>query len=558
MPEGAGQKRRKLRRESSATSQGEQAGDASLMLSASSRVTVPDEIVEGHLLPELAWGNLHSFRGLLPAGSPLACGVGGSSTLGPLELSWASCCSGSEGVHYVVEAMNKALSQFNVDVRFTHKFSCESDKRKRAWIKTVLESGPLFTKDQAEAAGSNGCISQNILDVGQKVARCERHQADCEVCHVDVLVLGTSCKDLSRANSSVDRQKLVLAETQSRGGSAQTFRGFLAYCEGHRPTLIIYENVDSIDDKVSNTTETNLSLLMKSMQELGYQGQKVMTDAQEFGLPCRRRRLYVFFVLVSDPRLNQRSRDTVQVIETFRKLVSSCLRSAPCATECLLTERVDSHAEIVCGGLAEVVKAQEKAAERKAPPNNTWINKHMEYAEQLGVRWAAPLPESLVMNEWFSTLTKREGDCLRLSRIAGPTAAFRNLSQSVGRAHGNTLQDSGKHVAPTMLPGQVLWAESQERLLTGVEAMILQGYPIMPLLEKLKANGQVQVRLKENFTESFLTDLAGNAMALPVVLAIFQAGMAAVGFKQCVQAASEDDVRLAMEAVAMLRPSTGK
>ena len=65
MPEGAGQKRRKLRRESSATSQGEQAGDASLMLSASSRVTVPDEIVEGHLLPELAWGNLHSFRGLL-------------------------------------------------------------------------------------------------------------------------------------------------------------------------------------------------------------------------------------------------------------------------------------------------------------------------------------------------------------------------------------------------------------------------------------------------------------------------------------------------------------
>ena len=91
---------------------------------------------------------------------------------------------------------------------------------------------------------------------------------------MDVLVLGTSCKDLSRANSSVDRQKLVLAETQSKGGSAQTFRGFLAYCEGHRPTLIIYENVDSIDDKVSNTTETNLSILRKSMQDLGYQGAK--------------------------------------------------------------------------------------------------------------------------------------------------------------------------------------------------------------------------------------------------------------------------------------------
>ena len=52
MQESAGQKRRKLRRESSATSQGEQTGDASLMLSASSRVTVPEDIVFGHMLPD--------------------------------------------------------------------------------------------------------------------------------------------------------------------------------------------------------------------------------------------------------------------------------------------------------------------------------------------------------------------------------------------------------------------------------------------------------------------------------------------------------------------------
>ena len=551
MQESAGQKRRKLRRESSATSQGEQTGDASLMLSASSRVTVPKDIVFGHMLPKLAWSNLQGFRNLLPAQSALALGVDASKKVGPLELSWGSCCSGSEGVHYVVEAVNLALSQCKIEARFAHKFSCESDKRKRAWIKNVLESGPLF---HTEGAASDGCVFQNILDMGNRVARCDRHQADCEVGHVDVLVLGTSCKDLSRANSSVDRQKLVLAETQSKGGSAQTFRGFLAYCEGHRPTLVIYENVDSIDDKISNATETNLSLLMKKMQELGYQGQKVMTDAQEFGLPCRRRRMYVFFVLVSDPRWNQRSRDIVQVFETFRKLVSSCLRSPPCATKCLLDADLEAHQKILRCALVELEKTAEKTAERKAPPNNTWMNKHMEYADQLGVRWAAPLPPTLGMNDWFCTLTKREGDALRLSRIAGPTAEFRNLSQSVGRVHGNTLQDSGKHVAPTMLPGQLLWTESQERLLTGVEAMILQGYPIIPLLERLEAKGQV--RLKENFTESFLTDLAGNAMALPVLLAIFQAGMAAVGFKPCVQEASEDDVRLAMEAVALLRSST--
>ena len=37
------------------------------------------------------------------------------------------------------------------------------------------------------------------------------------------------------------------------------------------------------------------------------------------------------------------------------------------------------------------------------------MNKHMEYAEQLGVRWATPLPGELVTNDWFSTLIKRDG-----------------------------------------------------------------------------------------------------------------------------------------------------
>ena len=87
----------------------------------------------------------------------------------------------------------------------------------------------------------------------------------------------------------MDRKKLVLSQTTSKGGSAQTYRGFKDYVVSHSPLMIVYETVDAVDDKVSALTETTLSLL-----EHGYRGQKVMTDAREFGLPCRRRRLYVF------------------------------------------------------------------------------------------------------------------------------------------------------------------------------------------------------------------------------------------------------------------------
>ena len=104
--------------------------------------------------------------------------------------------------------------------------------------------------------------------------------------------------------------KLVFQQTEGKGGSAQTFKGLLAYVW---PMLFIYENVDSIDDKVSASAETNCDILLKSMAALGYAGQKLMTDAQEFGLPCRRRRLYILFIREASPKLCFQRRSLSQV-----------------------------------------------------------------------------------------------------------------------------------------------------------------------------------------------------------------------------------------------------
>lgn len=105
--------------------------------------------------------------------------------------------------------------------------------------------------------------------------------------------------------------------------------------------------------------------------------------------------------------------------------------------------------------------------------------------------------------------------------MADPSSVFRNLSQSLGRINSKS-SGTGREVAPTMLPGQLVWIEGgQERLLIGEEALILQGFPILKL--KKKVGHQLQ-----DWSQAFLHDLAGNAMALPVALAIFQAGLACV------------------------------
>ncbi len=70
-----------------------------------------------------------------------------------------------------------------------------------------------------------GCIFEDITELWEGEAKCSVHEQKCEVPAVDLLVIGTSCKDLSRMNSARSTATAVLKEEASRGGSAQTFQG---------------------------------------------------------------------------------------------------------------------------------------------------------------------------------------------------------------------------------------------------------------------------------------------------------------------------------------------
>ena len=77
------------------------------------------------------------------------------------------------------------------------------------------------------------------------------------------------------------------------GGSAQTFRGLLAYLDRCPANVVIYENVDSMDEC---SGETNMDILLSEFSSRGYEGQRMTLDAHSFGLPQHRRRLWVLLV----------------------------------------------------------------------------------------------------------------------------------------------------------------------------------------------------------------------------------------------------------------------
>ena len=167
-----------LPRKRARTLKREASGDGSLMLSASSRVTRSQDVVDGTLSPFLGRQNLENFKTALSLGDPLVpLGVPGQSR-GPeaLDLIWASCCSGSEGVKYVVEAANLAMAEQGFPVEFHHKFSCEISTPKQKWIKAVLHSGPAFwLLSRVSAAAICRMLCRRYCGFGRDI--CDVHRA---------------------------------------------------------------------------------------------------------------------------------------------------------------------------------------------------------------------------------------------------------------------------------------------------------------------------------------------------------------------------------------------
>ena len=104
---------------------------------------------------------------------------------------------------------------------------------------------------------------------------------------------------------------------------------------------------------------------------------------------------------------------------------------------------------------------------------------------------------------------------------------LRDCSQSLGRTRVSVFDEAtDRHIAPTVTPGQLMMlfdGDETPRILLGREALWLQGFPI---LEESMAN------LLDSESESFLTDLAGNMVSTPVLLALLLSTISALSWRE--------------------------
>ena len=457
---------------------------------------------DGSLLSHLAAEHIRSFKQLLA-----------DRMLSPdRPITWGSACSGSAGDLVVCKSMEIALQKISPSLEINHLFSCESNKIKRAWIQCVHDE-----------LSPEACLFTDVTGFGASHCYCTKHQRKCELRSVDVFACCTSCKDFSRERSK--KTAVILNNATSAGQSAQTFHGMLAFLDTHRPTVVLFENVDSIEEDVADYS--NMDIVVSEFASRGYEVQKMICDSFQFGLPQHRRRMVAIAVLiVANPAiLFSQNRTVDDMFRTVRSLIKVCVRSSPCASQLLLPE---DHPHV----LAELKRRMEGATRQRHTYN---MKEALDHCCENNVSWASlqdRIPLKLKQSPWYATLTARECLVLAVSLTTIPASLlFRDVSCSVRRGRVSTIE-SGKHCAGTVMPTQSLMVfqkAEHPRLLLGREAMLFQGFPINMMDSVL-----------DQFSSHLLTDLAGNMVSCPVMLALAMAAVASVSWRSSVDASATE------------------
>jgi len=253
--------------------------------------------------------------------------------------------------------------------------------------------------------------------------------------------------------------------------------------------------------------------------------------------------------VIANPGVDFRLRESSTVFETMGRLVLACQRMPPCVSRILQPE---DHFAL------ENELARRLAGDRHCEKDNAeWPELHINVFRDAGKRWKAPrVQENAKDSPWFSTLTPRERDALRYELEVFPQYFARDISQSIDRISRSCghEHDKNRHMLPTQLPKQLQWlnwpmldevdvfdASRVPRLLIGRESLLSQGFPI----DKVKD-------LVNRTDEQFMSQLAGNMMSLPVVLALSMAFFASVSWREGAAADTPVSTQEDMDQVSKL------
>jgi len=337
---------------------------------------VAKQIVEGTLLDDLADEHLSEF---MPDTSVHPV---------PEEMTFGTLCSGSDVCRDVLGSLSGAFRRRGVNMTFRQTFSCEKIDEKR---KFCIAMG-----------GRDVCAFKNMKDMCSSEIWCDTHHRRCRVERPQGVIVGFSCKDMSKATAqtkkldrttykfqsqknkaSTAKNCSVLSLKTSVGGSAETFHWLMDFTDSYHPDWLLCENTDGMADGISDDDaetakdEQNLNIFRAELGSRHYEVQPIMLNTVHYGLPARRRRLYFLCVsgrsvIISVVHLNDDLRK-------FLSLLEKCKRRPPSLLDVMADE--------------DDVFVKQELRSRMAHPTRGWegnsFGEHQQVYAKCKLRWGS-------------------------------------------------------------------------------------------------------------------------------------------------------------------------
>ena len=428
-------------------------------------------------------------------------------------LKIGSMCSGSNITAVMIARLTKVLGAGSLREIFT----CESDPQKRRWLQFVDSS----------VGDGQACCFGDISEMGNAESPCTTH-GKCICCKIPdfashdgplITTCGFSCKNFSKLftfTATMSRDEMLQDILKKGAGSTgETFQGMLSYLHGKGPPIHVWENVPEL---LSPKQSDNLDYLLGALSKVQYACAVELFQSLEFQIPQRRARVYGVCVRWGSPPLL----DQTRAVALATKIITD---AKVFATEKLIDLQnfilpdespiVQEHLQVMMDNKVadDRIRAMNDIGEPK------WRAQMQDLCSKANMSYSTlKVPAELENSEWFTSLPLREQHGLCFWSASRPDLTFLDLSQMPTR-----MRPCEEPFVPTLTPGakfMMFSVGSVPRLMTGHEAMLLQGFPFS-LLSKFR-DSKVLIEKKQ---ESLFMDMSGNAFTGSVIAAIIMAAL---------------------------------
>ena len=326
-----------------------------------------------------------------------------------------------------------------------------------------------------------------------------------------VHVSGFSCKDLSKLTKNRKAGRSALP--QKSGTSGVTLSGLLELLEAHSRAIILLENVDDL----LSTSSPNYAFVIKALERRGYISEAREVVSSEFGVCQRRKRAYLigFKIVRSKPEEYTEGalKRALDLALSFRTQIHETNQNTFKFDGVPVSKRLlKPNSEYLQREFARRrdlrIRADTTAEKKEA---DLWRETNRSTLERMGVSVSECVLPKQEQGELYALLIPRQKLTLGHTYIAHAKFANSDIYQSLGRE----FVSRDERIISTIVPGSCKWLRKERRLLTGFEALAIQGVPAQVL----------EYAVRCGYTDGQFMELAGNSFTAEVVAAFFIAAL---------------------------------